>query len=113
MLVPDALSRLFPANAPAGESEPHIELEIDIATVDFAMHMSTRRLNQFRDETMRDPILKQIGTFIREGWPEQREMPREVLPYYPFKDELVELDTLSFKILIKLLANIIVPVLFK
>ena len=44
-LVPDALSRLLPANAPASESGPQIE--IDIATVDFTMHMSTCRLNQF------------------------------------------------------------------
>ena len=96
MFVPDALSRLLPTNSQRAHTEPNICVSID--TVDCAMHMSARRLEQFRTETKQDPALKAIAAFIRNGWPEKKdELPCEVTPYHSFRDELVEIDGLILK----------------
>ena len=62
------------------------------------MHMSSRRLEQFRRETERDPVLSKIRACIRSEWPEDKsDMPHELKPYHSFRDELVEMDGLIMK----------------
>ena len=96
MFVPDALSRLLPASSQRVPTEPYISVDID--TLECAMHMSARRLEQFRKETKQDPALRAVAAFIRNGWPENKdELPCEVTPYHSFRDELIEVDGLILK----------------
>ena len=96
MFVPDALSRLLPASSQRAPTEPYISVDSD--TVESVMHMSARRLEQFREQTNRDPALQAAATFIRSGWPENKDkLPCEATPYHSFRDELVEIDGLILK----------------
>ncbi|XP_041469952.1 uncharacterized protein K02A2.6-like [Lytechinus variegatus] len=96
MFVPDALSRLLPVSNSDFKSEQTHDIAIE--TVDCIMQMSAPRLEQFKVQTKRDPILQKISTFIRNGWPEsKRDIPNNIRPYYSFRDELTEIDGLIMK----------------
>ena len=82
-VVADILSRSVPAQAPHNDVN-HIESEI--------IHMlhtllqSTVTLQELKAASEQDPVISQLCTYIRQGWP--RELPEELLAFSRVKQEL-------------------------
>ena len=104
MYVADTLSR-----APLAESTPEI-LPDDIDTYVYSVYdnlpISSNRLNQFQKETELDTTLQQLKKQIQTGWPKSTStIPKSLMPYYSFRDELAIHDGLIVKGL-----RIVVPI---
>ena len=53
---------------------------------------------QLKEETKRDNQLQKLTTTITNGWPENRkDVPKECLPFWNFRDELPVSDNIIFK----------------
>ena len=88
MMLADSLSR-----SPSKDSTA-IDLDLQIHHVQF----TPQRLDQIRRETKQDAELKQLMETIVVGWPEKRrDVPRQIQPYWPFRDELAVEDGLVLK----------------
>ena len=86
ILLSDALSRLNP------EKGPEIQIEQSI----FAIQFSPNRIEQLRQETLRDDTLTMLKKTILEGWPDSpKGLRKEIRHYWSMKDELsIENDIL-------------------
>ena len=88
MLLADSLSR-----QPSADSTT-IHLDLQVHHVKF----TTQRLDQIRQETRKDKELKQLMETIVLGWPEKRrDVPEQIQPYWPFRDELAVENGLVLK----------------
>ena len=50
--------------------------------------ISDMRLQEIREAIAADPILCDLAAIIRRGWPEKRELPTQLSPYYDVRDTL-------------------------
>lgn len=72
--------------------------------IDFAVHsvikylpMSTNRIKQFTVETIKDPQLSTVITFIKNGWPLQKnQIPENIKNFHKLRDKLFECKNLLF-----------------
>ena len=88
MAVADALSRLSPTNGP----------EIDMEASIFAVHFSTGRLQQLKEETQKDHTLMSLKQAIVEGWPgNARDLPKPIRCYWSMRDELTVEDNIILR----------------
>ena len=88
MLLADSLSR-----SPSTDSTT-IDLDLQIHHVQF----TSQRLDQIRQETRQDVELNRLMETIVAGWPEKRrDVPKQIQPYWPFRDELAVEDGLVVK----------------
>ena len=54
--------------------------------------------NIIRTATESDPVMKELKTTIREGWPENKDsLPARIRDYFPFREELTLQNGLVFK----------------
>ena len=53
--------------------------------------------NIVRTATESDPVMKELKTTIREGWPENKDLPARIRDYFPFREELTLQNGLVFK----------------
>ena len=83
--VADALSR-----AHLQDSRTEIaDMEIDfvVHSVISSLPISPKRLNDFKQETAKD-VLQKLEDFTVNGWPEKKNVPSEVRPYFNCRDEI-------------------------
>ena len=86
--VADLLSR-----QPSSNNES-IDFDVQISHV----QLSTRRLQQLRDETNSDDELTSLKSIITSGWPEtRRQLATALRPYWAFRDELTVDDGIIMK----------------
>ena len=91
LVIADALSR-----KPLELREPHkddIELSDDVAAyvdaIERGWPATKDRLTEIRLETMRDPTMKVIASFIENGWPRhERSVPHSVRDYFRERSSL-------------------------
>ena len=54
--------------------------------------------NIIRTATESDPVVKELKTTIREGWPENKDLiPARIRDYFPVREELTLQNGLVFK----------------
>ncbi len=54
--------------------------------------------NTIRSAMESDPVMKELKTTIREGWPETKDhLPVKIRDYFPFREELTLQNGLVFK----------------
>jgi hypothetical protein len=59
--------------------------------------ISDARLTEFQKETASDTTLQQLKEYTLKGWPQQRDIPQTVKPYYNIRDEIVYNNGLLLK----------------
>ncbi|CAH8526715.1 unnamed protein product [Dicrocoelium dendriticum] len=92
MFIADTLSRAHP---PVAEHQ----LE-EIETVSMVQHLAVteNRLKDIRRFTEEDQTFAALRDVILSGWPEtKKQLPKELTPYFNFRDELTVCDGLLFK----------------
>ncbi len=106
MILADVLSRL---PNPKNHSEEPLDLGVD--AIDFAegleaegdvnidlVNFGSNKQQEIQSETSKDPILRQVGQTINEGWPDSiKELPTDIRPYWAFRDELGISNSAIFK----------------
>ena len=91
LYLADTLSRAFkPSNQPSPQSD--LETMCMIENVPMTEH----RISEIQSASAIDPELQLLKTVIMKGWP-KLGIPREVLPYFPIRDELSVQDGLIFR----------------
>ena len=85
MFLADIISRAFLPEINAGDFNTKLE-EVDHQAF---LPVSTNRWQQIKHASADDPVLQQLWTTIREGWPESRsDLPEPLYPYFDFRDLL-------------------------
>ena len=99
MYIADTLSRAY-LSAPSQVSEEEKEFIRTVENVEMAKYLSIspERLHELQKKTQDDPILQDLKSNIKNGWPNERN---RVLPrtraYFNFRDELSVQDGIIFK----------------
>lgn len=104
MVLADNLSRL-----PNPENDGDIELDeridgIETESEDPEKHtiaivnFSPEKQNALRNQTADNPKLRAMIEFIRQGWPKNiKDLPKDLRPYWSFRDELATESGVIFK----------------
>jgi hypothetical protein len=94
MTVPDVLSRL---PNPKRSETVKLDLRVDDLDLDF-IHFNKQKQIDLKRETQRDPVLSALSEIIFYGWPETiKELPRELRPFWAFRESLGLEDGVIFK----------------
>ena len=84
--VADALNR---ANLQDSRTEiPDMELDFVVHSVISSLPISSKRLNDFKQETTKNNVLQKLKNFTVNGWTEKKNVPLEVRPYFNCRDEI-------------------------
>ena len=100
-LIPmvDALSRILKFTS-KDEEEDHISLQIlavNSITGNYQQYPDKPVMDQIREETSKDTTLQLLTKYIRNGWPtDQKKFPKELHPYWNYRDELSMEDRILF-----------------
>ena len=96
MFVPDALSRIINHSSQANASEFDDRLEVN--SIIGEIPVSEQRMLNIKRETERDLTLQLLRQQIENGWPNDKKLvPKELLPYFHYRDELVQIDGIIFR----------------
>ena len=83
----DTLSR-----APSGTNTSEIkeeEVTAQVNTIISSLPVSSNRMKQIKEETLRDTTLSKLALIIQTGWPDDRSsVPDEIKPYFNHRNEL-------------------------
>lgn len=82
-VVADALSRL-PIPTPVSDES----MDDEAAICSILSQPLAILPEQLSKETISDPVLKQVVDILQTKWPERKEIPKEILPYYNIRNEL-------------------------
>ena len=94
MFQADTLSRAFLPEINACDFNTKLE-EVDHQAF---LPVSTNPWQQIKHASADDPVLQQLWTTIREGWPESRSnFPEPLYPYFSSRDLLTVQNDLAFK----------------
>lgn len=96
MYVADALSRAYlPDDTPIGAPE---DMEVMVHELVDSLPISSAKRAVFQKATSDDPVMQQLRSTIRNGWPKSiKAAPSSVRPYWNVRDELHEADGLLLK----------------
>ena len=95
MSVSDALSRAYIKN-----SKPEFDENSLIHHVHFVfsnLPINNERLEQFKEETLKDPILQTIIKYTTKGWPEKTLILYELHPYFTHRSDIPHHEGLLLK----------------
>ena len=94
MFLADTLSRAFLPEINACDFNKELQ-EVDHQAF---LPVSASRWQQIKHASADDPVLQQLRTTIREGWPESRsDLPEPLYPYFDVRDLLTVQNDLVFK----------------
>ncbi|CAC5383949.1 unnamed protein product [Mytilus coruscus] len=96
LVVPDMLSRAPIKINTNNEVENDIECFVNMVIRNTSM--SDRNLEQITEETSKDDTLQTLTRLIIDCWPDEKnEVPKEVLEYWNFRDELSNVNGIILK----------------
>ena len=73
-------------------------LQISVYEIHAALNASPMRIKAIKKATAEDLLLQQIVGIITKGWPEHRTLcPKELLPFWNYRDELCIEDGITLK----------------
>ena len=95
MFIPDTLSRAV-LQDPPGKTEFDDAVEVNL--IIGQLPVTDSKLGELRVQTAADPVLQTLIQHVTQGWPYEKQLvPTALLPFYPFRDELVFCDGLVFR----------------
>ena len=104
LIVSDTLSR-----APSGTNTSEIkeeEVTAQVNTIISSLPVSSNRMKQIKEETLRDTTLSKLALIIQTGWPDDRSsVPDEIKPYFNHRNELTIVKGIIMKG-----ARIVIPI---
>jgi len=81
MYIADPLSRNYQPMRP--EDEVNLEKMVHaICIEDLEMSVSENRLTSLKNDTLKDSVLSQVIKYTQTKWPELKNLPEEVRPFY-------------------------------
>ncbi len=95
MVVSDALSRAYLTNQPTEIEETDL-IHCVQSTFD-SLPISESRLIELQKETASDTTLQQLKEYTLNGWPQPRDIPQAIKPYYSIRGEIVYNNGLLLK----------------
>lgn len=73
-----------------------LDIEAQVGLIE--INATPERLQQLKDETLKDEGLQKLVKLIREGWPVNRnQVPEECKPYFSYREDLTEYEGLILK----------------
>ena len=84
-VVADLLSRATPCSSPDPDPGPDVA-ETALIHMLHSPLQSTVSLRDLQEASEQDPVLSQLRTFIRTGWPSK--IPEELVPFHRVREEL-------------------------
>ncbi|XP_061180813.1 uncharacterized protein K02A2.6-like [Saccostrea echinata] len=94
MELADTLSRAYLPNEKPSKAESAVEA---INMLQF-LPIAPNRLKDIQDETAKDNTLQNLGSSIRNGWPDCKTLvPELIVPYFEIRDELSIQNGVIFK----------------
>ena len=96
MHISDALSRLPTHSTQVGNKSEIKGLKVTISEV--SPVMTNVSLDQFKEHTSKDLVMRQLQTYILQGWPnKQTDCIEQLRSYHTCKEEMSVVDGLVFK----------------
>ena len=91
LFVADQLSRAYIPEVP----NDHLEKELEVNVV---LPVSDDKLQELKDATQKDEVLKKLGNFVEFGWPDHlKDVDQSVASFWDFKEYICVSDDLLFK----------------
>lgn len=82
-----------------------LEKDLEVNMITPQLPISEEKLHTFRNSTAKDPEMQLLKHITLKGWPnETSAVPKEIQPYWTFRDEITHTSGLMFKA-----AKLIVP----
>ena len=98
MYLADTLSRAFVPSSTVEDTRGDAEKDTESINMVQYLPVSETTQNIIRTATESDPVMKELKTTIREGWPENKDLlPARIRDYFPFREELTLQNGLVFK----------------
>lgn len=98
LYLADTLSRDFTPSSCDTETEFDDEIEMQIALLIQSLPVTEECWKLIAHETVNDPILNKISTYIEKGWPRYyKDVEEPLKPYFEFKDELSLVKTIILR----------------
>ena len=98
MYLADTLSRAFVQSSNSEDSRGDVEKDTESINMVQYLPVSETTQSIIRPATEADPVMKELKTSKREGWPEDKDrLPIEVRDYFPFREEMTHQNGLVFK----------------
>ena len=83
------------------KEENHISLSIlavNYVTGNYVQYPEKSIINRLREETSKDTTLHLLAKYITNGWPvDQKKFPKELHPYWNYRDEISMEDRILLK----------------
>lgn len=99
--IADVLSRAFLKE----QKEDLLEKYLEVNMITLQLPISEEKLLKFRTAMAEDPEMQLLKDITLKGWPKERSVvPKEIQPYWTFRDEISCTNGLMFKA-----AKLIVP----
>ena len=95
MLVSDAISRAYVKNSKPEFDENSLIHHVNFVILD--LPLSNKRLEQFKEQTRKDPILQTLIKYTIEGWPEKTLTSHELHPYFTHSSDISYNERLLLK----------------
>ena len=91
LFVADQLSRAYIPEVP----NDHLEEELEVNVV---LPVSDDKLQELKDATQKDEVLRKLRNFVEFGWPDHlKDVDQSVASYWDFKEYICVSDDLLFK----------------
>ena len=98
MYLADTLSRAFVQSSAVKDTRGDAEKDTESIIMVQYLPVSEMTQNIIRTATESDPVMKELKTTIREGWPENKDLLlARIRDYFPFREELTLQNGLVFK----------------
>ena len=107
--IADTLSRAPLEKTASLDLETEVVFRVELSGMDLKPSMSDETFNKVREETRKDPTLRELVEVVRSGWPLDRSMLSLCLrPFWSFKEEI----TVYKEVLLKS-HQVIIPLLLR
>ena len=98
LAIADALSRAYLTEIPDSDLAYSEDIEYQVHMVMKNLPITNTKLEEFRQETEADPVLKKLRTYINDGWPENHtECDTDLKPFWTIQKDLTEEDWIIFR----------------
>lgn len=96
LYIADALSRAPLTDSVLNDFDNELDLHCNLIRSQITLPKS--EMDLIRSESIEDEVFQTIFRYIKEGWPKNKKLvEKNVQPYYPFKDDISEIDGLILK----------------
>ena len=95
----DALSRNLKISEDREENQISLPiLAVNYITSNYQQYPEKSIINRIREETPKDTSLQLLTKYIINGWPvDQKKIPKELYPYWNYRDEISMEDGILLK----------------